>query len=84
MSVLMVNPPSLFGVEARGLGVRMSYFEYEKSFTNPYWYRSYPGEHQARLPSPPGMRDRRAHQQARAVEAGRVATGPDGVEVRAG
>jgi hypothetical protein len=74
---------SHYGVEACGLGGRMSYFEYEKSFTNPYRYRSYPGEHQARLPSPPGMRDPRppAGQRRR---GGRVATGPDGVEVSAG
>lgn len=45
MSVLLVNPPSLWGVESRGLGGTMSYFEYERSFTDQYWYKSYPGEH---------------------------------------
>lgn len=45
MGVLLVNPPSLSGLEGRGLGGKMSYFEYELSFTDEHWYKSYPGEH---------------------------------------
>ena len=45
MTVLLVNPPSLWGLESRGLAGKMSYFEYERSFTDAYWYKSYPGEH---------------------------------------
>ncbi|MBE1489505.1 B12-binding domain-containing radical SAM protein [Plantactinospora soyae] len=45
MGVLLANPPTLAALEARGLGGQMSYFEYERSFTDQYWYKSYPGEH---------------------------------------
>jgi radical SAM superfamily enzyme YgiQ (UPF0313 family) len=45
MGVMLVNPPSLSGLESRGLGGKMSYFEYERSFTDQHWYKSYPGEH---------------------------------------
>lgn len=45
MSVLFINPPTLSGLQARGLDGKMSYFEYERSFTDQHWYKSYPGEH---------------------------------------
>lgn len=45
MGVLLVNPPTLAGLQSRGLGGKMSYFEYECSFTTRHWYKSYPGEH---------------------------------------
>ena len=45
MGVLLVNPPTLAALTARGLAGKMSYFEYEGSFTSQDNYRSYPGEH---------------------------------------
>lgn len=45
MGVLLANPPTLAALTARGLGGKISYFEYECSFTSQDGYKSYPGEH---------------------------------------